>query len=297
MFGAVGGPQWPKEVDGVKGPSPEQGLLKLRKELGLYANIRPMFFPGLTLQESSPLKSSIVKGTDFIVVRELTGGLYFGKRQEETDQVAYDTMTYSVPEVVRITRIAAELALSKNPPLPIISVDKANVLASSRLWRRVVSETIKNEFPSLSVSHQLVDSCAMIMIKNPRSLNGIILTENMFGDILSDEASVIPGSLGLLPSASLSGWGSKSLGVYEPIHGSAPDIAGKGIANPIGTILSVSMLLEYSLGMSTEARAVERAVKNVLDDQGLLTADLGGKTCTQEMGDAIVKELDTLLSR
>lgn len=195
MFGAVGGPQWPKVVNGIKGPAPEQGLLKLRKELGLYANIRPMFFPGISLQESSPLKSSVVKGTEFIVVRELTGGLYFGKRQEEINEVAYDTMTYSVSEVVRITRIAAELAMTKTPPLPIISVDKANVLASSRLWRRVVNETLENEFPSLKVSHQLVDSCAMIMIKNPRyiyvfnsrSLNGIILTENMFGDILSDE--------------------------------------------------------------------------------------------------------------
>lgn len=187
LFGAVGGPQWPRQVNGEKGPAPESGLLQLRKELGLYANIRPMFFPGLSLQDSSPLKSSIVQGTDFIVVRELTGGLYFGERGEETDQVAYDTMIYSVPEVVRITRIAAQLAMTKNPPLPIISVDKANVLASSRLWRRVVDETIRNEFPSLKVSHQLVDSCAMIMIKNPRSLNGIILTENMFGDILSDE--------------------------------------------------------------------------------------------------------------
>jgi 3-isopropylmalate dehydrogenase len=168
LFGSVGGPQWPREVNGKKGPTPEQGLLKLRKELGLFANIRPMFFPGLSLQDSSPLKSSIVKGTDFIVVRELTGGLYFGKRQEETDGVAYDTMTYSVPEVQRITRIAAELALTKTPPAPIISVDKANVLASSRLWRRVVNETLKNEYPSLKVVHQLVDSCAMIMIKNPR---------------------------------------------------------------------------------------------------------------------------------
>jgi 3-isopropylmalate dehydrogenase len=167
LFGSVGGPQWPREVNG---PAPEHGLLKLRKELGLYANIRPMFFPGQSLQECSPLKSSIVQGTDFTVVRELTGGLYFGSRQEETDGVAYDTMTYSVSEVQRITRIAAELALVKNPPAPIISVDKANVLASSRLWRRVVNETLAKEYPTLKVVHQLVDSCAMIMIKNPRYL-------------------------------------------------------------------------------------------------------------------------------
>jgi hypothetical protein len=204
-------------------------------------------------------------------------------------------MVYSVQEVERITRIAAQLALLHDPPLPIISIDKANVLASSRLWRRVVSETLKNEFPKIPFSHQLVDSAAMHMVMHPTQLNGILLTENMFGDILSDESSVIPGSLGLLPSASLNGWGSKSLGVYEPIHGSAPDIAGANIANPIGTILSAAMLLEYSLGLPKEARAIEMAVKIVLDVRGLATKDLGGMTTTSEMGDAIVKELEMLL--
>lgn len=234
LLGAVGGPQWPKKpTDQVPfPPRPEQGLLKLRKELGLYANIRPCFFPGSSLVNQSPLKADRVAGTQFTVIRELTGGLYFGDRQEENAQgIAYDTMTYSVPEVQRITRIAAHLAMLSNPPLPIISIDKANVLASSRLWRRVVTETLAAEFPNLTLSHQLVDSAAMHMVMHPTQLNGIILTENLFGDILSDEASVIPGSLGLMPSASLNGWGTTSLGVYEPIHGSAPDIAGKGISS------------------------------------------------------------------
>lgn len=227
MLGAVGGPQWPRA--GAKSDErPEQGLLALRKGLDLFANIRPCLFPGKTLMEHSPLKSHIIEGVKFTVVRELTGGIYFGKRMETTNGVAWDTMEYSEAEVRRITRVAASLSMLSTPPLPITSIDKANVLASSRLWRKVVTETIQQEFPSVPLSHNLVDSAAMHMLMNPRKLNGIILTENMFGDILSDEASVIPGSLGLLPSASLNGWGSKSLGVYEPIHGSAPDIAGHG---------------------------------------------------------------------
>ena len=216
---------------------PEQGLLKLRKELGLFANIRPANFASDSLLDASPLRPEIAKGVNFIVVRELIGGLYFGDRKEQGAEprpdAAWDTMIYAVDEVQRITRVAANIALAANPPLPVHSIDKANVLASSRLWRRVVTETIEKEFPSLKLDHQLVDSAAMVMVASPRKLNGVILTENMFGDILSDESSVIPGSLGLLPSASLAGAPSLSptercFGLYEPIHGSAPDIAGAG---------------------------------------------------------------------
>ena len=293
LLGAVGGPQWPRSPSGAR---PEQGLLELRKALDLYANIRPCKFPGKSLVDQSPLKRQIVQNTEFIVVRELTGGIYFGNRKEldETNK-AFDTMEYSMEEVQRITRVAASIAMLHSPPLAVTSIDKANVLASSRLWRKVVSETIAAEFPSVSLSHNLVDSAAMHMIMSPSKLNGVVLTGNMFGDILSDEASVIPGSLGLLPSASLNGWGSRALGLYEPCHGSAPDIAGQGIANPIGTILSAALLLEYSLGLVQEARAVEEAVAHVLDVQGLRTRDLGGSTSTSEFGSAVLKVLQDKL--
>jgi len=302
LMGSVGGPKW-----GVGPVRPEQGLLKLRKELGFYANIRPANFASDSLLSSSPLKPDVARGVDFIVVRELIGGLYFGQRKEqgegaETD-VAWDTMIYSVSEVQRITRVAAKIALAANPPLAIHSIDKANVLASSRLWRKVVTETISNEFPQLKLDHHLVDSAAMLIVASPRKLNGVILTENMFGDILSDESSVIPGSLGLLPSASLAGAPSASegcRGLYEPIHGSAPDIAGQGIANPIGTILSAAMLLRYSLGLEKQAQAIEKAVRRVLDDVatgglGIRTKDLGGHTSSKEVGDKIVDVLKTLV--
>jgi 3-isopropylmalate dehydrogenase len=252
--------------------------------------------------DQSPLKAEIIRDVKFTVVRELTGGIYFGKRMETTGgvgilflNVAWDTMEYSEEEVLRITRVAAELSMLSSPPLPIISIDKANVLASSRLWRRVVTETIEKEYPTIALSHNLVDSAAMHMLMNPRKLNGILLTENMFGDILSDEASVIPGSLGLLPSASLNGWGTSSLGVYEPIHGSAPDIAGQGIANPIGTILSCAMMFEYSFGMKDVARAIESAVEYVLDMDKLRTRDLGGTCSTTAMGDAVCQALEIFL--
>lgn len=220
LMGSVGGPKWNNSK-----VRPEQGLLRIRKELDLYANIRPCFFPGKSLLDHSPLKREIVEGVKFTVVRELTGGVYFGERKEEENGIAMDSMTYSVEEVQRITRVACQLALLHDPPLAITSIDKANVLATSRLWRRVVTETIEKEYPQITLYHNLVDSAAMHMVMNPKKLNGIVLTENMFGDILSDESSVIPGSLGLLPSASLNGWGKNSLGLYEPIHGSAPDIA------------------------------------------------------------------------
>ncbi|EIN10529.1 3-isopropylmalate dehydrogenase [Punctularia strigosozonata HHB-11173 SS5] len=308
LMGSIGGPKW-----GVNSPvRPEQGLLKLRKTLGLYANIRPASFASDSLLAISPLKPSIAQGVDIIVVRELIGGAYFGKRQElgtgSPGDTAWDTMIYSVPEVQRITRVAAQIALAANPPLPIHSIDKANVLASSRLWRKVVTETIETEYPQLKLDHQLVDSAAMIIVSNPKKLNGVVVTENLFGDILSDESSVIPGSLGLLPSASLAAAPSTpgsadfkpALGLYEPIHGSAPDIAGQGIANPIGTILSAAMLLRYSLGLEAQAKAIESAVRKVLDDTeiggfGLRTADMGGSVKTTEIGQKIVEVLKTLL--
>jgi len=307
-MGSIGGPKW--GVDAKVRPEP--GLLALRKALGLYANIRPANFASDSLLALSPLKPSIAYGVDMITVRELIGGVYFGKRKEQgvspEEDVAWDLMPYSVSEVQRITRVAAQIALAANPPLRINSVDKANVLASSRLWRKVVTETLKAEYPQLSLEHHFVDSAAMFIVSDPRRLNGIILTENLFGDILSDESSVIPGSLGLLPSASLAGAPSvpsspsfkPTSGLYEPIHGSAPDIAGKGIANPIGTILSAAMLLRYSLGLENHAKAVEDAVRKVLDDKEvggfeLRTTDLGGKVTTEEMGGKIVEVLKELL--
>ncbi|KXS17429.1 3-isopropylmalate dehydrogenase [Gonapodya prolifera JEL478] len=296
LLGAVGGPQWPSKAH--PGVRPEQGILALRKALDVYANIRPCKFPAKSLIAESPLKKEIVEGTDFVVIRELTGGIYFGEKKEGDENTpATDLMIYSASEIRRITRIAAQIALLSTPPQKVISVDKSNVLATSRLWKKVVSETMAAEFPQIPLTHQLVDSCAMIMVKSPRELNGVLLMENMFGDILSDESSIIPGSLGLMPSASLNGWGKNSVGVYEPIHGSAPDIAGKGIANPIGTILSAAMLLRYSLGLDAEATAIEDAVAHVLDVQGIRTRDLGGKTSTAEVGDAVVEALKGTLAK
>ncbi|KAJ2632554.1 hypothetical protein H4R22_001158 [Coemansia sp. RSA 1290] len=302
LLGAVGGPQWPRPVDANDaskglGPRPEQGLLDLRKSLDLFANIRPMTFPAETLTSSSPLKEEVVRDAEFVVVRELVGGIYFGKRGEaDANGAAFDTMEYTQAEVERIARLAGALASQAQPPMTIHSVDKANVLATSRLWRRVVTDVIKREFPNVPVEHHLVDSAAMLMVRNPRALNGVVLTENMFGDILSDEASVIPGSLGLLPSASLSAVpGSEpSRGLYEPIHGSAPDIAGQNVANPVGTILSAAMMLRYSLGMEREANVIELAVRRVLDSDerngwNIRTRDLGGSASTADVGDAVVR--------
>ncbi|WFD29479.1 3-isopropylmalate dehydrogenase [Malassezia sp. CBS 17886] len=306
LLGAVGGPKW-----GVGKVRPEQGLLAIRKELDLYANVRPALFPSESLLEHSPLRPEVARGTQFIVIRELVKGLYYGDRKEADLDTpgskgdAYDMMVYDKADVQRITRLAAYLALQTSPPAKIHSIDKANVLATSRLWRRVVTETIDAEFgdKGLDLDHHLVDSAAMVMVSNPRKLNGIVLTENMFGDILSDESSVIPGSLGLLPSASLSELPTgkePAMGLYEPIHGSAPDIAGKGVANPVGTILSAALLLRWSLGLDREATAVEQAVRKVLDAPeiggcGLRTADLGGKVSTQEVGDKVIEVLGTLL--
>jgi len=266
--------------------------------MGTFGNLRPCNFASDSLIQYSPLKESVCRGVDFNIIRELTGGIYFGDRIEDDGSgYAMDTEPYSRPEIERIVRLAGHLAMATEPPMPVTSLDKANVLATSRLWRKTVDEVMTREFPSIKYQHQLIDSAAMLMVKNPRALNGIVVTSNLFGDIISDEASVIPGSLGLLPSASLSGipdGKTKVNGIYEPIHGSAPDIAGKGIVNPVAAILSVAMMLQYSLNLPREAKAVEDAVRKVLDG-GLRTADLQGTVSTSEMGDACAKALEEIL--
>ncbi|KAH7349555.1 3-isopropylmalate dehydrogenase [Plectosphaerella cucumerina] len=294
LLGAIGGPKW-----GTGAVRPEQGLLRLRKELGAYGNLRPCNFASDALVEYSPLKAEVCRGTDIVIVRELTGGIYFGERQEDDGSgYAMDTEPYTRAEIERVARLAGFLARRRGDK-KVWSLDKANVLATSRLWRKVTTEIFKAEFPELQLEHQLIDSAAMILVKNPRGLNGVVVTSNLFGDIISDEASVIPGSIGLLPSASLSGipdGQGKCNGIYEPIHGSAPDISGKGVVNPIGTILSVAMMLRYSLNLGAEATAVEEAVKKVLDD-GLRTRDLGGDASTVEVGDAVAAELKSILTK
>ncbi len=273
LFGAIGGAKWDKEPPHKR---PEAGLLRLRKELGLFANLRPAtLFPQLA--NSSPLKAEILaKGIDFIMVRELIGGIYFGKHErfeQNGETNAQDILVYSTSQIAQIVRVAFELANSRSKHL--MCVDKANVLESSRLWREVV-QTVAKAYPAVKFEFMLVDNAAMQLCKNPAQFD-VIVTENMFGDILSDEASVLTGSLGVLPSASLRG---DKFGLYEPIHGSAPDIAGKDLANPIGTILSLAMLLELSLGLSSEANAVRNAINSVLD-KGYRTADIMSKGCKQ----------------
>src|SRR5215831_1121981 len=243
LLGAVGGPKWSDPNAKVR---PEQGLLAIRKTLGLFANLRPVTLHPALL-DASTIKPEVLRGTDIMVVRELTGGIYFGEKTR-TPTSASDLCTYSVDEIERVTRVACRLAMGRRKAL--VSVDKANVLETSRLWRSTVERVVKSEFPQITLEHQLVDSAAMHLIRKPTSFD-VIVTENMFGDILTDEASMLAGSLGLLPSASL---GSGTLGLYEPIHGSAPDIAGKGIANPYATILSVAMLLRHSLDLKNEAQ-------------------------------------------
>jgi 3-isopropylmalate dehydrogenase len=271
LLGAVGGPKWDDPSATVR---PEQALFALRGGLGLFANLRPVtVHPSLV--PSSPLRPDLLDGVDLLIVRELTGGLYFGGRTEATGEpgkrVASDTLPYTEPEIVRVVRLAFELARGRRGRLT--SVDKANVLATSRLWRRVVDD-LRPEFPDVVVNHQLVDSCAMLLVRQPAAFD-VLVTENLFGDILSDEASVLAGSLGMLPSASLgeSRTDHGILGLYEPIHGSAPDIAGRDLANPIGTILSTAMLARWSLGRDDVATAIEAAVAVALDD-GLRTRDL-----------------------
>jgi len=262
LLGAVGGPRWSDPAARVR---PEQGLLELRRVLGVFANLRPVrTLPGML--DASPLRPEVIAGVDIMVVRELTGGIYFG-RKTRTAHEAEDVCSYSAQEIERVTRVAGRLAMGRRRH--VVSVDKANVLETSRLWRTVVERVLGEEFPEVRFEHMLVDAAAMHLLKRPTSFD-VLLTENMFGDILTDEASMLVGSLGLLPSASL---GVGRAGLYEPIHGSAPDIAGRGIANPIGTILSGAMLLRHSLGLEDEAEALETAVARVLAD-GVRTADI-----------------------
>ncbi len=287
LLGAVGGPKWDNCPPAIR---PEKALLAVRRELGLFANLRPTkLFPQLA--DSSPLKMSIVgNGIDLVIVRELTGGVYFGERKTEEvngELVAIDYMPYSEHEIERIGRVAFESAMKRGKKLH--SVDKANVLDTSRLWRRVMHR-LSEEYPEVEYNDILVDNTAMQLIKNPTQFD-VIVTENMFGDILSDEASMLTGSIGMMPSASLS---SGTLGMYEPIHGSAPDIAGQNLANPIGTILSAAMMLRYSFNMMDEADAIEAAVNKALDD-GYRTGDIMQEGCTRlgckEMGDIIVSNI------
>ena len=281
LLGAVGGPKFDSYPAKLR---PEAGLLRLRKELGVFANLRPAICIS-GLENLSPLRSDVVGGTDVMIVRELLGGVYFGERSTKGDsgrRRAIDTMAYSESEIERIARIAFDLARKRKKKLT--SVDKANVLDCSRLWREVVNR-IGTEFPDVQLSHMYVDSAAMALVSRPAQFD-VILTENMFGDILSDQAGAVVGSLGLLPSASVGG----KVGLYEPIHGSAPDIAGQGIANPLGAILSTAMLLRHSFQLEAEAASVEAAVRDVLAE-GHRTRDLAGRkqsfVTTSEMGNLV----------
>ncbi|MGH1449419.1 MAG: 3-isopropylmalate dehydrogenase [Pseudomonadaceae bacterium] len=291
LLGAVGGPQWDTIDPALR---PERGLLKIRSELGLFGNLRPaILYPQLA--QASTLKPEVVSGLDILIVRELTGGIYFGQPRERRvldsgERFAFDTLPYSESEVRRIARVGFDMARIRGKKL--CSVDKANVLASSQLWREVVNE-VAADYPDVELSHMYVDNCAMQLVRAPKQFD-VIVTDNLFGDILSDQASMLTGSIGMLPSASLD---ANNKGMYEPCHGSAPDIAGRGIANPLATILSVSMMLRYSFNRSDAADAIEQAVSQVLD-QGVRTGDIMSEGCqaasTAVMGDAVVAALKNL---
>jgi 3-isopropylmalate dehydrogenase len=284
LLGAVGGPKWDNPTANVR---PEQGLLKIRKHFGLFANLRPVkVYP--SLMGHAPLRPELMEGVDMLFVRELTGGLYFGERKEQGDgNDAYDTLYYTTEEVERVAQVAFQAAQGRRKK--VTSIDKANVLAAMRLWRRTVVK-VQEDYPEIQLEHVLVDAATMYLMTRPASFD-VILADNMFGDILSDEASVLAGSLGMLPSASLN---AGKFGLYEPIHGSAPDIAGQGKANPTGTILSAAMLLRYSLGLEAEAKAVENAVEQVIAS-GARTADIaprgGAYLSTDEFAEAIFAAL------
>jgi 3-isopropylmalate dehydrogenase len=279
LLGAVGGPKW---SDPAARERPEQGLLDLRAAMGVYANLRPVRTHP-SLYDASPLRPERLQGVDILVLRELTGGIYFGEKRRTADS-ATDVCTYTRPEIERLLRMAGRMARQRRGQ--VTSVDKANVLETSRLWRTVANELFAAEFPDLRLEHVLVDAAAMHLLSRARDFD-VVVTENMFGDILTDEASMLVGSMGMLPSASLNDSGG---GLYEPIHGSAPDIAGRGIANPCGTILSLALLLRHSLRLEEAAALVERAVYGVVDG-GLRTADIGApgtrRATTAEMGDAV----------
>jgi 3-isopropylmalate dehydrogenase len=288
LFGAVGGPRWD---DLPQEQRPERGLLRIRKELDLYANLRPVRCFS-TLVDASPLKRSVVEGTDLMVVRELTGGLYFGEPRGR-DQLpgggerAVNTMAYTAREIERVVRASFDVAMKRRRRLA--SVDKANVLIVSQLWRDVVNR-VARDYPEVELEHILVDNCAMALVNRPTRFDTLV-TENTFGDILSDEAAILAGSMGMLPSASL----GERAALYEPVHGSAPDIAGKGVANPIAAILSAAMLLRYSLGLAADADRIEAAIERVLE-RGYRTADIGQDKSravgTAEMGDLIAHEVE-----
>jgi 3-isopropylmalate dehydrogenase len=278
LLGAVGGPKW--DSTDPSAPRPEQGLLGLRKGLGLFANLRPVR-PVPALYDASPLRREVIEGTDLLVVRELTGGIYFGEKTRTKD-TASDLCAYSREEIERIARVAFEAATST-----VTSVDKANVLETSRLWREVISELHEAEFSHIALEHVLVDNAAMALVSSPTRFE-VIVTENMFGDILSDEAAMLTGSLGMLPSASLGTDGDP--GVFEPVHGSAPDIAGTGVANPLATFLSAALMLRHGLGMEAQAAAVESAVDQALAE-GLRTRDLGGEASTADATRAVLEHL------
>ncbi|MEE5056805.1 3-isopropylmalate dehydrogenase [Pseudomonas alliivorans] len=291
LLGAVGGPKWDAIERDIR---PERGLLKIRAQLGLFGNLRPaILYPQLA--DASSLKPEIVAGLDILIVRELTGGIYFGAPRgvrvlDNGEREAYDTLPYSESEIRRIARVGFDMAMVRNKKL--CSVDKANVLSSSQLWREIVEQVAK-DYPEVELSHMYVDNAAMQLVRAPKQFD-VIVTDNLFGDILSDQASMLTGSIGMLPSASLD---TNNKGMYEPCHGSAPDIAGKGIANPLATILSVSMMLRYSFNLTDAADAIEKSVSVVLD-QGLRTGDIfstgNTQVGTQEMGDAVVAALRNL---
>jgi len=287
LLAAVGGPKW--DSTDASAPRPEQGLLELRRALGLYANLRPVR-PLPALYDASPLKREVIDGTDLLVVRELTGGIYFGAKSR-TESYASDLCEYSAPEIERIARTAFRAARTR-----VTSIDKMNVLETGRLWREVVSRVHATEFPNVELEHQLVDSAAMKLVAAPRHFD-VILADNMFGDILSDEAAMLTGSLGMLPSASVgdttqttSSSGTGGPGVFEPVHGSAPDITGRGVANPLAMILSAALMLRHGLSREREAAAVASAVDQALAG-GLRTADLGGTATTAEATEAVLREL------
>jgi 3-isopropylmalate dehydrogenase len=277
LLGAVGGPKWDSTDPGA--PRPEQGLLALRRGLGLYANVRPVR-PLPQLYDASPLRRERIEDVDLLVVRELTGGIYFGEKTRTAD-AASDLCSYNVTEIERVARTAFNAAHAK-----VTSVDKANVLETSRLWREVVTRVQDREYPHVELEHMLVDNAAMQLISNPRHFD-VLLTENMFGDILSDEAAMLTGSIGMLPSASLGDREPRSPGLYEPVHGSAPDIAGEGIANPMAMFLSAALMLRNSLDLEEKALEVESAVERALDD-GVRTPDLGGGASTADATRAVL---------
>jgi 3-isopropylmalate dehydrogenase len=306
LFGSVGGPEW-----GTAYPNPESGLLRLRTEIEAFANLRPCKIYARSLVDRSPLKEDVVRDTEFVVVRENCGGAYYGPKVENYDEgVASDTWGYTAPEILRVARVAGALARQMVDPVTgkqakVTSTDKANVLANSRLWRRVVSDVFEKEFADVELRHQLADSLSMLMMTQPRAFNGVILADNTFGDMLSDQAGGVVGTLGTLPSASLCGVPANGVpvtGLYEPVHGSAPDIAGKGVVNPTAAILSLALMLRYSFCMYDDADAVEAAVGKVLDSKErggleIRTGDLGGVARTSEVGDAVCRVLKEMLDK